>query len=337
MPYFSEKLNWLKENITSFLFTKIPSSSLLKLKNKFIILCYHRIGNKSGSNCLISSLINGTQEEFEKEIIFLKKYFNIISLDYLVERIDNKEPLPINSLLITFDDGYNDNYINAFPILKKYRVPAAVFLTTDFIDNDKDLIWTDKVAYIIKETEKGSVNISGLGTHSLTNRYRKDKAKIAIIEYLKSIDDSEKNKIIDLLSKDLKVYLGSKISEKLYLSSKEILEMAKDGISFGSHGCSHSILTKISLRQAQDEIVKSKMKIEELIGKEVTFFAYPNGTYLDFNNEIIEILKKAGYEAAFTTIPGGNRHSDSQDIFSLKRISAGQSLRDLKKNLFLYA
>lgn len=303
--------------------------------NGLTVLCYHRVMNYLEAGQFSNLVVNCSPESFENEICFLMKHYNIISIEKAVEGLQPGNTLPPGSLGITFDDGYKDNYTNVFPILKKYELAVTIFLTTDFIDNDKNLIWTDRVTYLIDNTKRRFVDIPGPGYHSLTNKRQKEGAKIKIIEGLKKMNNGEKDKIIESLHKELAVEIKNDIAKGVYLSSGEIFEMSKSNVSFGSHGCSHSILTKINLDEARLEIVNSKKKIEQITCKNVKFFAYPNGTPFDFNSEIIEVLKTAGYEAAFTTIYGVNRKDANPDMFSLKRILTGKSLQGLMKNLFM--
>jgi peptidoglycan/xylan/chitin deacetylase (PgdA/CDA1 family) len=301
----------------------------------FITLLYHRIKEKDEAMDFLPTLINASPEEFEKEIKLLTKNFNVISINDALNNLKDNKPLPEKSMLVTFDDGYRDNYLNAFPVLKKYKVPAAIFLTSDLIDSD-DLIWTDKIACMIDKIKGRSLAVPGLGVYTVINKKNKDKAKFAIIEYLKSIDDREKDKIINSMSMGWNTDSCCHAAERYYLSGKEILEMAENGITFGSHGFSHSVLTKIDAGRLEREIIESKARIEEVTGKRVELFAYPHGAHGDFNENIAYFLKKSGYKAAFTAVPGRNYISDKLDLFSLKRVSAGKSLMELRKNIFLY-
>lgn len=333
MKASGESLKKITKKTFNFIFEKI-GLNFANFENGFMALCYHRVAEKADSRYFLDS-INRIPELFNAEISFLTRHFNIISLEEAIGSLVKKNFLPPKSMVITFDDGYKDNYINAYPILKKYKIPATIFLTTDFIDNDNDLIWTDKVAYIINKTKKDSITIPELGSCDLRDRQKRDKCKMALIEHLRQIDDFEKNEIIDFLCRDLDIQIEDKIASDLYLSSKEILEMSRNDIGFGSHSCSHTILTKISLKQAFSEIIDSKKKIEGIINKKVNLFAYPNGTMSDFNNDIEKIVKNAGYIAALTAMPGKNRYGNISNIFALKRITTGRTSDDFKTNLFL--
>ncbi len=334
MINYLRKINLVfKKQITPFVLKERILDFKLHGKNiSLFVIYYHKTSNSPKTN-LIPGLVNCSEEEFEKEILFFKKYFNLISLEDLKNYLLNNLVLPKNSLLITFDDGYKDNYTYAYQVLKRNKVPAAIFLTTDFIDNITNLIWTDQVAYIINSTKKDYIRIPGFCKIRLKNN--REGSIIELIEKLKLMDDNKKNMIIQQLLDDLGINPDN-IPRDSYLSTDEIMEMSRNKIYFGSHGCSHSILTRVDQIRAKNEIVNSKRRIEEITGKSVEFFAYPNGSFFDFNAQIIVFLKSAGYLGAFTTIPGVYKNSERLDNFSLKRIAAGRSLYDLKSNLFLF-
>ena len=102
-------------------------------KSQYIIFLYHRVGpNKS------IWLPNSIDiYEFENQLRYLSKTYTFLSLDTLVRYIKKNRQLPNKVAVITFDDGYKDNYTYAFPILKKYNVPATIFLTTGYLNNGK--------------------------------------------------------------------------------------------------------------------------------------------------------------------------------------------------------
>ena len=93
--------------------------------------------------------------------------------------------------------------------------------------------------------------------------------------------------------------------------------MRSDSISFGNHGMSHSILTKVPLEQLEFELVESRNIIEKKTGEKIVFFSYPNGGIEDFNGQIASYLKEYGYVGACTLIHGSN--NGSGELFSLRR------------------
>ena len=97
-------------------------------------------------------------EKFKLQIEYLKKYYNVISLYRLIEHYADGAKLPPNPIVITIDDGYRSNYTLAYPILKQFNVPAAIFIPTDFIDK-KEMLWHDRVKYAINKTKSPSFDL----------------------------------------------------------------------------------------------------------------------------------------------------------------------------------
>ena len=107
---------------------------------------YHHVGIPSGKWRLNAV----SEKSFEYQMAFLRRHgFNVIGFDGLVEGIKEGHEFARNTVVIQFDDGYEDNYKYAFPILKKYGIPAMVFLISDKVGSPGFLTWDE-----MKEMEK---------------------------------------------------------------------------------------------------------------------------------------------------------------------------------------
>lgn len=279
--------------------------SFLK-KKKVTVLMYHRISKE------IDNIDLSKKKKFEEQMGHLSENYNVITFDKLVDCYKTKKKIPRNSVIITFDDGYKDNYEIAYPILKKYKLPATIFLTTGHINNN-ELFWWDKIAYIINKTKIKKFTLKEIGTFSLVN---KERVIREIQEKFKKVDEGKKDYLIDKIAKKLRVNIPKK--GNTFLSWNNVREMSKNNISFGAHTVTHPILTRISLKQAKDEIMNSKKKIENEINKQVSVFAYPNGTMEDMSGGIDEFLKENGFFFANSTIYGTNNLK--KNLFRLKRV-----------------
>ena len=288
---------------------------LLPYQRGIKILAYHRV-NDIGPDYLF---LNTSVANFESQLRYLKRHFKIISLEEAVQLLRSNEPISEDLFVITFDDGYKDNYINAFPILKGYKTPATIFLTVQPIE-DRIPLWFEDITSIIEITSQEFLNLEsfGLGKYPLSTPAKKKKALNDIMGYAKRMSPPEQQKLVDFLSEELKVDPQSLKFNDQMLSWKEIGEMRRYGVSFGSHTISHSILTRLPLENAKYEIERSKELLEEKLREKVSFFAYPNGLKNDFNGEIIQILKDSGFSAAFTLMNGFN--DGNTDLFALRRI-----------------
>lgn len=284
------------------------------IKSQIVILMYHRVSPIRD----IWSLKPLSPQSFERQIRYFYENYNILPLDELAMYIEKGKSLPEKTAVITFDDGYKDNYLYAYPILKKYHLPATIFLTTGSIGTG-NLFWWDKVSYIIHHTNLGQLNLGGFGSYSLKSELERFQASSTIIERLKNQPGEKRNLLIEKLLAISCVEIPLDLGKGLILSWDDIREMSNDGISFGAHTVNHPILSNSSLSQAELEIVMSKEAIEMNIGQQVKAFSYPNGGIGDFNAEIVELVKKNGFTCAVAVSPGKLiGYNDS--IFRLSRI-----------------
>jgi len=293
-------------------------------KKGIIILTYHQINNILGSFTTVSS------KNFEKQIKYLFNKKRVISLEKIIINIQKGTKFPKGCVVITFDDGYKNNYTNAYPILKKYHMPFTIFLVTDYIGSEK-LVWYDELMYKIKNSECKLIVLktNDLQRYNMRNEKEKIKAIGELFRVLINCNNEKRREILSELDNKLKVKVPEKYAANIMLSWTDAKEMAiDDNVSFGAHTCSHCKLTSVSLEDAMEEIVDSKLKIEKEIGKEIKFFSYPFGGY---NERIKQILKENGFDCAVTILYGEN--GLESDLFELRRIGVNNSLWMFKYNL----
>src|SRR6187402_538826 len=119
-----------------------------KFENRGVVLMYHRVADISADPWMLAV----KPENFEQQLKLLKEKYNVIPVSELVYQISNNK-LKRHNIAITFDDGYNDNYINAIPALEKYRCPASFFIATKF-SGMKTYFWWDELQNIFFETAR---------------------------------------------------------------------------------------------------------------------------------------------------------------------------------------
>lgn len=270
------------------------------------ILAYHRFGNEYT-----------TSDEFEKHICFLKRQFEFIDIYRLIACIKARQKLPPHAVLLTVDDGYQDFYSFAFPVLNKYGIPATLFLTADFIDK-KDWLWHDIVHYALDKTEK-KVFLFNNRRFDLTSEQQIANLKSLLFLRCTTCSTDERHKFIDHMLGSLEVFLPRMpTSDYLPLSWEQINKMSQYAITYGAHTCTHAILSKLPYNEAYFEINRSRELIEKNTKVDVSSFCYPNGKKDDFNDEIMQIVKSCGFICAMTTIHGLN--TAATDRFSLRRM-----------------
>lgn len=283
---------------------------------------YHGVESKQTDfNLDIPSLVI-SPKNFEKQIKYLSKSYNIISMHDLTNHIKKKIPFPSNSVIITFDDGLKNNFINAFPILQKYNIKATVFLITDYIDTLK-ISWSNKLVYILKKIGISEFIKEFKNKFPAYSNLIEKIGQKNIIEQISfllryKVDDNIRKKFIQSLYNKFKIKINKEKIKDLYLSWEEIKKMDDAGISFGSHTSTHPVLSLSDYEKAKKEIVNSKKNIEVKLDKEINLFAYPYGNKDDFDLNIKKILVNNNFLCAVSAIDGFNNLNS--DFYELKRI-----------------
>jgi predicted ATP-grasp superfamily ATP-dependent carboligase/peptidoglycan/xylan/chitin deacetylase (PgdA/CDA1 family) len=288
------------------------------LPNGVYCFNYHRIGNPEKTP-FDPNVFSCTAEMFEQHLHFYKKHFEIISTDYLPTLYSEKS-LNKKYAVITFDDGYQDNYEFAYPLLKKLNIPATIYVATDFIDQ-KCIPWWDEVVWIIKSSSLQEIaKCSWLSESQLFSMSPAQQIKeiLRIIKKDKNTPIQEKVAQLRLVS-GKSIYI-EQLDDKLFADWDMVREMANNGITIGSHTCSHRILSHLSDEEQEQELKMSKEKIEKELSRPTNTLAYPVGGFNSFT-KTTEILAKAiGYELAFSYVNGINTTLTQETQYQLRRI-----------------
>jgi len=245
-----------------------------------------------------------------------------VPLDWLIDQILQNGEIPPKVACITFDDGYKDNYVFAFPILKKYDIPATIFLTTGYVGG----LWPHLEArFSIWNTRIPKFDIEGLGCHLLDSSENRISAMNSVELQLDNLPWKEKTQALETLIDVLDVDFPNEIRNAYSFTWEEVAEMAENSISFGSHTVTHTNLTKLPIDEAREEIIQSKEQIERAIGVPCTLFAYPNGKC---NSKIISLLKEHAFKGAVVTSTPNifNR----ENLFSIYRIPGKDTFYQFK-------
>jgi peptidoglycan/xylan/chitin deacetylase (PgdA/CDA1 family) len=241
-----------------------------------------------------------TAIEFDKKIKHLKKHFNVLTLPQAMKLLKAKR-LPPKALVITFDDGYQDNFTVAAPILKKHNCPATFFISTSGVE--EGCLWNDKVEQLLNSTTMTSISKDIIG-ESITIKNKNDKIRAfqQLLSKLKFLSHEKRNLQLQKLANEL----GNVEFTRTMMTTKQITKLHQDGFTIGAHTHNHTILTTETIDDCQQELLNNKKSLEALINDKIKFIAFPNGLFeRDFNVKHCEIARKMDFSAGFSTNDGG--------------------------------
>ncbi|UTA47364.1 polysaccharide deacetylase family protein [Simiduia sp. 21SJ11W-1] len=283
------------------------------------VLMYHRIIDHPQIPAI-------TPKEFEQQIRYLKRHFNIKPVDQLIQaRVQGTSD--DNAIAITFDDGHADFYQNAWPILKKYQVPASLYVTTGFIDN-QCWLWPDLLRHILWTTANPGLLFNGNQHLSLQNPHRQSTWN-TIASHCLSLASDERIAFINNLAHTLNVPTDSPPST-LYkaVTWDNLREMHAAGLEIGSHTVSHRILSTLNSHELTMELRASKQRIEEQMESKINGICYPNGMRKDINQQVEQQAASEGYRYGLVAYPA---KTNRNNLFHQGRWAAPKSFTLFKR------
>jgi peptidoglycan/xylan/chitin deacetylase (PgdA/CDA1 family) len=288
----------------------LAPGSLARLRGKAVILTYHRVltARELASGCAQPGMYV-TADSFAMQMQFLKEHFSVIALEELL-RLWSSGGWDDSRryCVVTFDDGWLDNYHHALPVLKRLGLPATVFLPTGFVGTDR-WYWPDLIARLH----------GAPGSAQALQALRRDFPWLGgngpdeLIERCKSQPQERIDALLDAWSRRLGAALPR---GRQVIDWAEAEEMSAAGVSFGSHSATHRILTHLGADEARREIEGSWAELRARPVDAVPVFCYPNG---DWSEGVAALVGAAGYAAAVTTEFGYEGRAPEHP-FALKRI-----------------
>jgi peptidoglycan/xylan/chitin deacetylase (PgdA/CDA1 family) len=271
-------------------------------RSGIVALTYHRVLPDRVRSCGRRPANALFRAEFERQLDAIVREYHVIDGDDLRASVAGRRRLPPYSVLLTFDDGYANNYTEAFPVLQRAGVGAIFFLTAGLIGRPGARLWHDRLDAVLSGLPGREVEARAR-RHDLPPDVR-DDARFRT--YLKRLPRAAREDLLAKLESDSRpgphAALLDDASE--LMTWNQVREMASAGMTIGSHGVSHQILSCASPEDVRSELRASRLEIEEQLGIPCWCFSYPNGEPADFRPADVDEVEAAGYECAVTQIPG---------------------------------
>jgi len=294
-----------------------------KMLQDVLILAYHRVKDIDDLDAyeFDAELVSASEADFHWQMSFVKKNYNPIRFSDFIDYLDGKKSLPPNPLIVTFDDGFEDNYSVVFPILKQLDVPATIFISSDYIGKT-ETFWFDWVVYLLKKAPPGTVHLPDIPL-DLTIDASSD-SKISAVDILLGALKQVSNQVRLQTIKDLERQLGLSqpvegFAESRPMTWSQVREMSEWGVEFGSHSVTHPILSQLDNDELWHEITNSKQVIAEQTGCTCEVIAYPVGGACTYDQRVLDMVKKSGYRLG-TSYRSGVNVLDELESYALRRI-----------------
>jgi peptidoglycan/xylan/chitin deacetylase (PgdA/CDA1 family) len=303
--------------------------------SKRLILMYHRIAEVSPdpwSLCV-------SPQHFGEHLEVLRKHAPLVQVRELANMLQAKSSSG-SCTVITFDDGYADNLLNAKPLLERYDVPATVFISAGYLGHERGFWWDELEMLFLRPgilpdelhlSINGTSHCWNLGeaAHYDENTYRQHRnwrtfetaptsrqaVFLSVWQLLQPLSKEERQPVLEKLWG----WAGAEPDSRppcRPLSLEEVVDLAGGGlVEVGSHTMTHPLLPEFPAAVQQDEIERSKACLENILGRPVISFAYPHGAY---TSETAALVRETGYLCACSTLPSAVERET--DLFRLPRV-----------------
>ncbi len=287
------------------------TTTLVRRRGGAHVIMLHGVGNGEISAA-----------EFRQLLVWLKKQFDVVSLDTVVDRLASNVGSIPHCTALTFDDGLRNNFTVAYPILQELEVPAAFFVCPDLIDAGQRL-WTHEASYREAYLRQEKVDLEALlGRFG----YRSGDVK----NWMKGLELARRQEVEQVIAAASAAFVPTETQrrESELMSWDEIRRLDPELITIGSHSLTHPILTLVPDDVAEKEICGSAERLRAELGRPIDYFCFPNG---DCNPRILEIVMRC-YRAGIGTEFGINRPGMPLD--SLLRVCVIPQLPDMAWNMY---
>lgn len=286
------------------------------------ILAYHRVLDirDDSSFEFDPDLVSASVDDFEWQIRHVRERYDPITFHHLVEFIEKGTPLPACPVIVTFDDGFDDNYRHAFPVLRSLNMPATFFVSTGYI-GQRQTFWFDWFFYLCRQAAERRHVLKVGGALFPFDRDNAARQVRSAMRALWTLSDDERRIVVAGLAESLDMkHPDQGFAQSMPLDWDQVEAMAAAGMEFGSHTVSHPVLSRVvndvDLRY---ELTESKRVLEQRLARTIDALAYPVGREFAFNDKIEQATRDAGYRIAVSYAAGTNKLRQL-DAFKLKRI-----------------
>jgi peptidoglycan/xylan/chitin deacetylase (PgdA/CDA1 family) len=261
---------------------------------RLAVLTYHRVGHASERPELDPTLISAAPAEFDAQIAYLTARRRVLSLDELLEVRAGRRALPARSVMLTFDDAYEDFAEHAWPVLRRHGAPVTMFVPTGYPGEPERVFWWDRLHAAIRATRQHEAH-TPIGRLTLGTGAERARAHR---ELCAAVRRSPRHEDALALVAAVEGALGAHSARSSVLDWDRLRKLAAEGVTLAPHTRTHPRLDRLAVTAAMSEITGSLADLEREIGPTPRVLAFPEGAYDD---ALVAALQRERFAIAFTT------------------------------------
>ncbi len=271
------------------------------------VLAYHRVRDLDAGFAFDPALVSAAPADFRRQMRYLRDRFHPVSCREVVAALDGGPALPRDAVLVTFDDGYDDNHAIAFPILRELGVPATFFVATGHIDSGLPYAY-DWLAHLVVSADADRLRLPGLGLDLSLPAGREARRALVgmLLDRLKHLDDAGQQAVIDGLERDLQRPRAQGHADCRPMTWDQLREMRDGGMEIGGHGTHHRMLAKLPDDALRAEVVECQARLTAELGSPAVAMSYPVGGPDAYDARVIDLVRDQGFRIGFSYVSGTN-------------------------------
>lgn len=292
------------------------------LRDDLRILAYHRVLESADPTgfAFDVDLISASADAFRAQMRLLKARFHPMRFDELCDRLERGRSVPPRTVLVTFDDGYEDNHRVAFPILRDLDMSAMFFVSTGHIDSGTPYAY-DWLVHMLCTTPATHVDVPELGMSlalAPSIEARRDTGR-RLLDRMKLLDAAGQERLVQRLERAWGMPRAEGDPACAPMRWDALREMQSAGMEVGSHGVHHRMLAKLPVEEMRREVFDSKAAIERELGVRVDVLSYPVGGPDAYDAQVVQAVREAGYRLA-CSYQAGAEHACESRRYRMRRI-----------------
>jgi peptidoglycan/xylan/chitin deacetylase (PgdA/CDA1 family) len=294
------------------------------------VLTYHRVAELNALTSAFGDVVDATPAQLDRQVAFLAQHFRFIGVRDLMGFYRGGR-LPPNPVMLTFDDGYAECYTEVLPILRRHNAVATFFVPTSYLE-ERRLFWWDRICLLLERSRRDCIELSYPFSMRLVLAEGKQRAMSALTGVVKTYAGLDLDHFLEHLARACDVEVGREeersLADGMLLTWDQLRALAETGMEVESHTRTHRVMNTLTRQQICEELVGSRADLEAQLGRRVSALAYPVGYPVRHVPHVLDALREAGYDLAFTNHTGVNHTLTRRDRYEVRRIAMSRCYED---------